>query len=154
MKFCTNCGEKLEENAVACAKCGTAVKEKEKSVPATQTPEKKPGGGLATASMVLGIIGIIFGVISLIIALAFAAYMSEQTGYRLYRAFVRDTYQAEKMVASIMIVFLPGILSIIGLPLGIGGHGKGKNGASITGIVLSLITIVICIVDVVMIMSV
>ncbi|MBE5844737.1 MAG: zinc ribbon domain-containing protein [Butyrivibrio sp.] len=40
MKFCTNCGESLEENVTVCPKCGTAVAGAQQSAP--QQPQGQP----------------------------------------------------------------------------------------------------------------
>lgn len=148
--YCRNCGEKVQEDAAFCAKCGYALKKQEvMESTASNVTVKKEGSGTATASMVLGILGVIFGIISLIIALGYSAYES-YTYMDLYGSLSRE-YQSAKMVAAIMIVFLPAVLSIVGFSLAIASRGKVKNGANTAGLVLNIITIIICVLDFIMI---
>ncbi len=49
-KYCSNCGNEIDENAIVCVKCGCAVND---SKPAAK--EKTP-----FAAIILGILGIIF----------------------------------------------------------------------------------------------
>ena len=58
MVFCKNCGKEIDDNAVICPSCGVSQDEQLLSQPASG------GGGLGVASLVLGIISIIIGVIS------------------------------------------------------------------------------------------
>ncbi len=55
MKFCSNCGAQIDDRAVICVNCGTAVA----NVPAVGTAAAKPSG-LATAAKVLMILSCIF----------------------------------------------------------------------------------------------
>lgn len=148
--YCRNCGEKAQEDALFCAKCGYALKSGEVMERSTNIATvKKEGSGTAIASMVLGILGVIFGIISLLIALAYSTYES-YTYMDLYGSLSRE-YQSAKTLAAIMIVFLPAVLSIIGFSLAIASRGKLKNGANTAGLVLNIITIIICILDFIMI---
>ena len=61
-KFCPNCGNEVNENAVICVKCGTSLTpgaEEAVSAPATETATPKAKGGVSI-SLVLGILGIVF----------------------------------------------------------------------------------------------
>ena len=151
MKFCSNCGEKIDERAVVCPKCGVPVNG-ESMIQTTSAP--KQGHGAATASLVLGIIGLIAGVISVIVAavLAFFAFgfTSEYSSYDYYST-VSAVDSAVRIGSCIAVVFIPGILSLIGLPLGCFCR---KGGPKIAGIVLNTITLVLCIADIVLIMFV
>ena len=49
--FCKNCGKELPEGTRVCDECGTSV--------AQPTPVKAPSSGKGTASLVLGIIGLV-----------------------------------------------------------------------------------------------
>lgn len=51
-KYCSNCGNEIDENAVICVKCGCAVTKAESTAPTnTATPK---------AATILGILGIVF----------------------------------------------------------------------------------------------
>ncbi len=51
-KYCSNCGYAMDENAVVCAKCGTAVQNATNTYPTTAAAPK--------VATVLGILGIVF----------------------------------------------------------------------------------------------
>ena len=156
MKFCTNCGAKVEENSAFCVNCGAPLKAKQEEVMtrdetssvATQTMSVRSGA--ATASMVLGIIAIIVGLITFLISVSVTAYMSSSVSYRLYNTYSNSS---ENIAVAIGIVFLPAVLSIIGFSLALGSRGKVKNGANTAGLVLNIITIVLCVLQVIMIVS-
>lgn len=50
-KYCSNCGNEVDENAVICVKCGSEIKKDNNSNVTTATPK---------ASLILGILGIVF----------------------------------------------------------------------------------------------
>ena len=152
--YCSHFGEKIAEGASFCAKCGNAVKKEEANnsvntvTASTNTVVMKPAGsGAATASMVLGILAIVAGVITLFIAVGFSAYNT----YSDFYSYVSSSYQTELVFAAIGVIFIPAVLAIIAFGLALGSRGKIKNGANTAGLVLSIITFVICILDYVMI---
>ena len=152
--YCSHCGEKIAEGASFCAKCGNAVKKEEANnsvntvTASTNTVVMKPAGsGAATASMVLGILAIVAGVITLFIAVGFSAYNT----YSDFYSYVSSSYESELMFTAIGVIFVPAVLAIIAFGLALGSRGKIKNGANTAGLVLSIITFVICILDYVMI---
>ena len=142
--YCPNCGAKVDEKAVVCVKCGVALKKETNN---TNQPEKS---GAATASMVLGIIGLIFGVITLLIAIGVSSYASNSLEMQLH-GLISSSYEEEKLATAIGIVFLPGILSLIGFFLAIASRGKVKNGANSAGIILNIITVILCVIQFLMI---
>ena len=155
MKYCSNCGEQMDEKAVICVKCGVPVSG-ESTVTQSTTSQSAPkkGNGAATASLVLGIIGLICGVISVIIAVVLAIFVFGFTStvtstYDYYSGYsvASAVDSTARIVACVAICFLPGILSLIGLPLGCFCR---KGGPKIAGIVLNAITLVLVIVDVVL----
>ncbi len=150
--YCSNCGEKVQEGAAFCAHCGNSLK-KESNVNSTNNAPvmvpSVPGHGTATASMVLGILAIIAGVITFFIAVGFSAYM-DHSHADLFGYF-SNTYDSEIMITAISVIFLPAVLSIIGFCLAISSRGKIKNGANTAGLVLNIITILLCIAEFVMI---
>ena len=148
MKYCSNCGEQIDEKAVVCVKCGVPVSGV--STETDTTPVKTNKSGAATASMVLGILGLIAAVISLIITIGIVAFSSSifYDGYGSYATELTIT----KIIVSCVLVVIPGILSLIGLPLGI--FCRRGSGSKIAGIILNAISILICVADVVLIMTV
>lgn len=123
-KFCSNCGEKLDDRAVICVKCGVPI----------SNNHKQPGKGLSIASMVLGIIAIFYGTL-----LSFSS---------IILVISNEFYYYEQIIFSIIINFFPLILSITGLALGIASKSKIKNGMNTTGVILNCITIIICILSI------
>lgn len=155
MKYCSNCGEKMDEKAVICVKCGVPVSgESTVTQSTTSQPAPKKGNGAATASLVLGIIGLICGVISVIIAVVLAFFVfgftsTVTSSYDYYSGYsvASAVDSTARIVACVLVAFLPGVLSLIGLPLGCFCR---KGGPKIAGIVLNAITLVLVIVDVVL----
>ena len=148
--YCSNCGTKVEENARFCANCGYALNGKEESVTNNNSVvvQSVPGSGTATASMVLGILAIISGIITFFIAVSISTYM---TVNHLAHEYISYTYNDELMVMAIMVIFVPAVLSIIGFCLAISSRGKIKNGSNTAGLVLNIITILLCIAEFVMV---
>ena len=100
--------------------------------------------------MVSGLISsaaIVAGVITLFIAVGFSAYNT----YSDFYSYVSSSYQTELVFAAIGVIFIPAVLAIIAFGLALGSRGKIKNGANTAGLILSIITFVICILDYVMI---
>ena len=64
MKYCSNCGADVNENAVVCVKCGAAI-----NVNNSLQNSNSNSNGFEKSSMILGIVAIIFGAISLVLAL-------------------------------------------------------------------------------------
>ena len=160
MKYCSNCGEQMDEKAVICVKCGVPVNGGSTITQSTSTqnsvPAPKKGNGAATASLVLGIIGLICGVISVIIAVVLAVFVFGFTStvtstYDYYSGYsvASAVDSSVRIISCVAICFIPGVLSLIGLPLGCFCR---KGGSKIAGIVLNAITLVLVIVDVLLLM--
>lgn len=153
MKYCSNCGEQIDEKAVICVKCGVPVSESNINVPSYNTPsytEVKTGNGAATASLVLGILGVIASVITLVISIGIASYYANSWERSLYSLY-SNTYDSEKVAMAFLVTAVPGILSLIGFPLGLFCR---KGGSKVAGIVLNTIALAICIIQVIIIMSI
>ncbi len=132
-KFCSNCGNEIKENADFCLKCGKFVGNtlKEKQITKPQVIIKKEkGNGKSIASMVLGIIAIVFVLLELLsletakYEIILYSYISSVAGY----------------IIGYTILSLPE--SIIGLILGISGRNEKQNSFNISGIILNSIVIV------------
>lgn len=151
MKYCSNCGEQIDEKAVICVKCGVPVSNNsvtQNSYNQVSNNVPKQGHGAATASLVLGILGLIAAVITLIIAICVYVYYSNLS-YDVY--YVVSAFDSSaKIGVCILLSVLPGILSLIGLPL---GCFCKKGGPKVAGIVLNTIALAICVIQVVLIMN-
>lgn len=147
MKYCSNCGAEIDEKAVICVKCGVPVSGSNVSQP--QNTTQKSGHGGATASLVLGIIGLVFAIISLLISLGVVYSTSYVSSY--YYDDYSTGFDVARLISALLIIALPGILSLIGLPIGI--FCKRGSGAKIAGIILNAIAILICAADVIMIVG-
>lgn len=143
MKYCSNCGAEINENAVVCVKCGAAVTNVNNSLQNNNINSNNS----SKSSMILGIVAIIFGVISFICALCVNSYLTGTFEGRLQR-YAAD-FEATKMGLYILLIPIPAILSIIGFLLGV--FDKNKSNSKTVGIILNTITIVICIIEIIMI---
>lgn len=131
-KFCTNCGNQINENADFCLNCGKFVNNTPKVIQRSQTNveiKKTQGTGKSIASMVLGIVSIIFVLLELL-ALENAQYeiivyseLSSVIGYLI----------------GYTLLSLPS--SIVGITLGISGRNDKQSGFNIAGIILNTIVI-------------
>lgn len=151
--YCSNCGSKVNENAVVCVKCGAAVNRNDVQTKNNSyiEPSQKNTSGAATASLVLGIIGLVIGVITFIIFMLYYGYAVGNYKHSYYDYFYNyGSKQSEILITSVAIMFLPGILSIIGLPLGIFSKIKANKGSKIAGIVLNIITLILSIIPIVL----
>ena len=149
MKYCSNCGAQIDEKAVICVKCGVPVASAGTIQQQTNVPSGNSGHGASTASLVLGILGVISAVITLLIAIGIVSYNSSSY-YGVYSSYSSE-YDLEKLITALFLVAVPGILSLIGLPLGV--FCKRGSGAKIAGIVLNIIAISICVIEFIMIMG-
>ena len=149
MKYCSNCGSEIDEKAVICVKCGVPVNNNMNTVQNyNQAPaEPKQGHGAATASLILGILGLIAGIITLLITLGIFFYYKENVS-SYYSYTTVDT--TRKLILCLLLSAVPGILSLIGFPL---GCFCKKGGPKIAGIILNVLTLVICVIQVILIMS-
>lgn len=67
MKFCENCGTKIEDNARVCPKCGEKVESEPQVTMNVQNPnEKKPIG------LIVGVAGGCIGIVGIVLAILFA----------------------------------------------------------------------------------
>ncbi len=157
--YCTNCGEKITGNALFCVKCGTAVHNE----PATKGDmintnynylgNSSSGNGTSTASLVLGIMSIIFTIFTFIGAIGFRVYATESLDVKVYDKF-SSNFDAEKVLIAFILSFLPLILSIVGLSLAISSRSKIKNGKNTAGLVLNIITIVALVIQTIIVITI
>ena len=152
--YCSNCGAKINENAIVCVKCGAAVDGRRidaiQPVMQNYVPVPSNNSGAATGSLVLGIISVVFSVITFFIAMGYYTVMEKS----YHNPFSVGNQNIEEAIITILIIVaIPGIMSIIGLFLGVFAGIKDNKGAKIAGIILNLITIVLCVIPIVLVAS-
>ena len=135
MKYCSNCGAEVNENAAVCVKCGCALKSND----VTQSSNVQPQS--SKASMVLGILAVVFAAIAFLLVIGVQSYLTTTYDGRIQR-FASD-FESTRLGLMILFIPVPGILSIIGFILGL--TNKVKSGAKTAGIVLNAIALVLCI---------
>ena len=134
MKYCSNSGAEVNENAAICLRCGYALKKQE------STPVQPASGG--KASMVLGIISIVFAAIGFFLTICVQSYLTSTYQGRIQR--LAPDFDSTKIGLMILFLTVPGILSLIGFILGLAN--KGKNGSKTAGIVLNAISLILCVI--------
>ena len=125
-KFCSNCGNKIDENADVCIKCGIFVNDFKKF-------KKSNGKGLGIASMVVGIIGVYYAVIMGLVCLGLI--ISDEILYE------------ERFLVFTLINFWPIALGSTGLGLSISAIKKNKFKMTTAGLILNIITLSVCLIS-------
>ena len=110
--YCQNCGKKIDENAVICVGCGCAIKRK--------------GKGKGIASMVLGILSVIYSLLALLVVLD-----KEVALYSYYDI-------SETIGTIIGTVLIQSVLAIISVSLAVSERKTNKNGFNTSGLWLSI----------------
>ncbi len=110
--YCQNCGKKIDEKAVICIGCGCAIKRKEK--------------GKGIASMVLGILAVIYSLLALLVVLD-----KEVALYSYYDI-------SETIGTIIGTVLIQSVLAIISVSLAVSERKTNKNGFNTSGLWLSI----------------
>ena len=126
-KFCTNCGNELNENAVFCVKCGVSTN----NVVMPVIKPTQPGKGTGIASMILGIIACFESICSLFIFVCLLATGEYFLGI-------------EKLAFGFIFLIFPITLLIIGGSLSLASRNKIKNGINLTGLILNFVSLVLC----------
>ena len=137
-KFCVNCGNPVNEGAAFCGVCGASVNASAANVvqPVYVVKPQTPGRGLGIASMVLGIIGIVYSFSCLM-----ASFILSSQWSRFARPFYNDSADIMKygVMAGISVYAVFGILAVA---FGCTARKKGyKNGISTAGVTLSVLTL-------------
>ena len=135
MKYCSNCGAEVNENAAVCVKCGFALKTNEVSFAGNVQQQS------SNASMILGILAVVFGAIAFLLVIAVQSYLTTTYDGRIQR--LATNFESTRLGLMILFLPVPGILAVIGFILGL--TNKVKGGAKTAGIVLNAIALVLCI---------
>ena len=151
MKYCPKCGYELMEGSSFCAKCGYSVEvnpnvnsfDNNNYIQNVQKVENsvKKSSGTSKASLTLVIIAIVFSIISVFIAIGISGYYIQSVHSNSLNYHQELTYF--KIGAYVLLLPIPGILSIIGFFVGLGS--RTKDGLKIAGMILNLISILLCI---------
>ena len=121
--YCPNCGKKVDDKAVVCVGCGVLLNN-------NAQVDAKPKRGKGIASMVLGIIAVLYCLIS------FAAFDNlEQDLFG-----VTDSYQFGYAFGFVLIQL---ILAIVSICLACSERKNEKNGFNTAGLWLSLVSFVL-----------
>ena len=130
-KFCSNCGNKLDDKAVICVKCGTSTEY-------IDVPKKikVPGKGLSIASMTVGIVSL-FNSITMCFSLPFSMLIFNEMAMDI---------GVVKIMTILLCMIFPLASSITALSLGLSSLSKIKNGFNKTGIITSSIALFLCII--------
>ena len=133
MKFCPNCGKELIEGADVCLGCGKFLNKKTVK---TQINEKPFNKGFGVTSMILGIISIMW---------TFATIISLEQGVEDLKVEMYYNggfiYMIFYYIGYTLFSLTPGILGMI---FGIKQVNKEKTGFATSGLIMSFISLVVC----------
>ncbi len=122
--YCVNCGNKVDENADICLKCGVFLK-RDNKVKSVSSP--KIGKGIA--SLVLGIIAVFFCLS------AFAAFSDLEYTLMGYESF-------ERIGFAVGFILIQTVLSVPGFCLAVAERMNNKNGFNTAGFWLGIASFV------------
>ncbi len=142
--FCTNCGTKVTKGNF-CPNCGTPMNLEEAPVKEARVEKvreysdypvkhKPPGSGLSTAGMVLGIIAASFLFCNLI-----GLFTIKDTYFEML---LDNNFDYPKPLFAVSYVLIAFLCGVIGMSLSIPGMVKHKSAKNITGLLLSIISII------------
>jgi len=133
MKFCPNCGKEIIEGADVCLGCGKFLNKKPVK---TQVNEKPFNKGFGVTSMVLGIVSIIWTLGMLLTLEEGIEDLKVEMYYNGGFIFMIFYY-----IGYTLFSLTPGILGMI---FGIKQVNKEKTGFATSGLIMSFISLVIC----------
>ena len=124
--YCSNCGKKVDEKAVICVGCGVPLKNNQNI--------DKPKRGKGIASMILGILAVVYNLSAL-----GALYDLDE-----YLLFKSSDYQTGFAIG---LVLIQSALAIVGLCLSCAERRDNKNGFNTAGFWLSIVALVIAAIE-------
>ncbi len=122
--YCENCGNKVEENADICLKCGVFLKKNNQ-----KNSSSSPKIGKGIASLVLGIVAIFFCISG------FAAFESLEESLMDYEGIQRIGF-------AVGFIFIQTVCSVPGFCLAIAERMNNKNGFNTAGFWLGIISFI------------
>ena len=133
MKFCPNCGKEIIEGADVCLGCGKFLNRKTVKPQVNEKPFNK---GFGVTSMILGIISIMW---------TFATIISLEQGVEDLKVEMYYNggfiYMIFYYIGYTLFSLTPGILGMI---FGIKQVNKEKTGFATSGLIMSFISLVVC----------
>ena len=151
MKYCTSCGTPNEGNTNFCSNCGQSLVQNANVAPVNmaqvngQVYYGNSKNGKSTASMVLGIIALVYSIIILPILPQMDEVLVEAMSDGDVTA---DSIRAAAIIMFCTVNFICGILGLIF------GLVAKKNGKAIAGIITSSLSIIMAVITTFVIMSV
>lgn len=129
MVYCPECGKSISDKAYVCPNCGMPLKDNNAYNPVKR---KIPGRGFGIAGMIMGILGVVYG--PLLFISAIAAYSAH--------AFTSTGNASEAFTGMGIEIAIFGILALI---FGFVSRHKGyRKGKSLSAVVMGFITLAFC----------
>lgn len=135
LKFCTNCGNKINKEEKFCTKCGYDFSRYNNEIIINRNisaSKNNYGTGLSIAGMILGIVSVLWCIRSLI------SLNNVATLFRIYDFFYNSFILILFSFFYTLFSFIP---SITGLFLSFFGYRKKKNNINISGLILNSISL-------------
>lgn len=120
--YCSNCGNKIDENADVCLKCGTFLKKN-----ATQSKDSTPKVGKGIASLVLGIIALFFCI-------------SAFSAFDRIDAPLMDYDGTSRIGFAVGFILIQTIFAVLGFCLAVVERANNKNGFNTAGFWLGIVS--------------
>lgn len=133
-KFCSKCGNAVNDTDNVCSNCGNQLNTAQINQIVIAKP-KIPGRGFGISSMILGILGLVYGLAML--------------GNILIALEDFSKYYLESLISPTVIWTIVALLAIIFSVCALGR--KYRNGISASGLILGILGFAMCITDIVII---
>lgn len=143
-KFCSNCGNKLNEKSNYCDECGLKINSVNDNKIKVKEKKKVPGKGLSIAGMVIGIVAALWCSQTLLAFFSLDYIVSTLRDYTSSYLIIGFAF------GFTLFSFIP---SIVGLLLSAFGMKKNKNGFNISGLILNIVSLSISVIEFVYILS-
>ena len=124
--YCFNCGKKVDEKAVVCVHCGCEL--------------KKRGNGRGIASMVIGIVGLLYTLRAFLAVFQLDSYLDYQT----------FAYQFGFAIGFVLVQY---ILAMVSLCLSLTERKAKKTGFNMAGLCLSILTLFLIIIQFIVVVT-
>ncbi|MBR6502179.1 MAG: zinc ribbon domain-containing protein [Clostridia bacterium] len=141
MAFCRNCGTQYIDGSVVCPRCGAPTGVQQPPMPyMPYVKPKVPGKGFGITAMVLGIIGLFYGMYLLFATIVAAEAYSSYSYYGGYYSYGAAGVLSSALVVTVVIF---SSLSIMAIAFGSAAKNRGyRNGVSTSGVVMGVIGLI------------